>query len=212
MLIAKYSELINDVLPSLAADPSYPVTEYAIKRACIDFCAGSWLWQYLPDPIDVEAGEAFYDLEPETGADVSAVMDVAHNNVPIKAKSIAWLDANLPGWRTTPAVPKFYTQVDTDQIILAAVPDSNITNGLTMTLALQPSQTAVGLPKWIFNQYMYVLAEGAIARLMLMPNKPWTDLQNGAAKDSAFRGAIANARASAVAALGRAEHRVTPQH
>ena len=212
MLIAKYSDLIDDVLPTLAADPSYPVAEYAIKRACIEFCSGSWIWQFLPDPIDVEAGEAYYDLEPESGADITTVMDVAHNNVPLKAQSIAWLDAQLPGWRTTPAVPKYYTQVDTDQIILAAVPDSNISGGLTMTLALQPSQAAQGMPKWIFNQYMYVLAEGAIAHLMLMPNKPWTDLANGALHRSNFTGSIANARASTVAALGRAAHRVTPQH
>lgn len=212
MLIAKYSELLNDVLPSLSADPSDPVTEYAIKRACIEFCAGSWIWQYLPDPIDVEAGEAYYDLEPETGADVSAVMDVAHNAVPLDAKSVAWLDAQLPGWRTNPSVPKYYTQVDSEQIILAAVPDANITGGLTMTLALEPSQSAVGLPKWIFNQYIYTLAEGAIAKLMMMPNKPWTDLQNGAMHESNFRAAIANARALSTAALGRAAHRATSQH
>lgn len=212
MLIAKYSELIDDVLPALAADPSYPVVEYAIKRACIEFCAGSWIWQFLPDPIDVVAGEPYYDLEPESGADVSVVMDVAHNNVPLTAKSVAWLDGQLPGWRTTLAVPKYYTQVDTDQIILAAAPDSSIAGGLTMTLALQPSQASQGMPKWIFNQFMYSLAEGAMAKLMLMPNKPWTDLSTGAFHNTNFQGAIANARASTTAAIGRAAHRVTSQH
>lgn len=212
MLIAKYADLIDDVLPMLAADPSYPVAEYAIKRACIDFCAGSWIWQFLPDPIDVEAGEAYYDLEPESGSDITAVMDVQHNNVPLTAKSVAWLDAQLPGWRTTPAVPKYYTQVDTDQIILAAVPDSSIAGGLTMTLALQPTQTSQGIPKWIFSQFMYSLAHGAISNLMLMPSKPWTDMSAGAYYAASFQNAIANARASAVAALGRAAHRVTPQH
>lgn len=212
MLIAKYSELIDDVLPSLSADPSYPVVEYAIKRVCIEFCAGAWIWQFIQDPIDVEAGESYYDLEPEIGSDITAVMDVSHNNVHLTAKSISWLDTQLPGWRTQPAVPKYYTQVDTDQIILAAVPDSNISGGLTMTLALQPSQSSQGIPKWIFNQFMYALAEGAMARLMLMPNKPWTDLATGAMHASNFSGSIANARASTLAALGRAAHRVTPQH
>ena len=212
MLISKYSELFDDVLPSLSADPSEPVTEYAIKRACIDFCAGSWIWQYMPDPIDVLAGEAYYDLEPEQGADVSVVMDVQHNLVPLTAKPLMWLDKNVPGWRTTQTVPKYYTQVDTDQIILAAVPDVDIAGGITMTLALQPSQSSQGIPKWIFNQFMYALAAGAMARLMLMPNKPWTDLTLGAAHAANFQGAIANARATTMAALGRAEHRVTPQH
>lgn len=212
MLITKYSEILNDVLPSLNADPSDPVTEYAIKRACVDFCAGSWIWQYLPDPIDVTAGEAYYDLEPEMGSDVTTVMDVAHNGVPLVAKSIMWLDKNLPGWRTTQGLPKYYTQTDTDQIILAPVPDTSIAGGLTMTLALQPNQASQGMPKWIVTQYLYTLAAGAMSRLMLMPNKPWTDLQLGAMHGQNFAGSIANARANTLAALGRAEHRVTSQH
>lgn len=212
MLITKYTDLLSDVLPSLKADPSDPVTEYAIKRACIEFCAASWVWQYLPDPIDVVAGEAYYDVEPDSGSEVTAVMNVAHNGVLLDAKSVMWLDTNYTSWRTTQAVPKYYTQVDMDQVILAGVPDANITGGLTMTLALEPAKTATGLPKWICSQYLYSLAEGAISRLMLMPNKPWTDLAVGQDMRKNFEAATANARASSLAALGRATNRVTPQH
>ncbi|CAB4122884.1 hypothetical protein UFOVP33_71 [uncultured Caudovirales phage] len=208
----KYSDLIDDVLPSLGADPSDPVTEYAIKRACIEFCNLSWVWKHLPDPINVKGGQAYYDLESPADTDISAVMDAAHNTVPLNSKSVAWLDAQLPGWRTSRAVPKYYTQLDTEQLILAAVPDSDIKGGLTLTLALQPAQSATGLPKWIFNQYLYTLADGAIARLMLMPNKPWTDLQNGSDRRAKFDAGIANARASANAALGRAAQRSEAAH
>ena len=57
-----------------------------------------------------------------------------------------------------------------------------------------------------------VLAEGALAKLMMMPNKPWTDIQNGADRRTKFEVGIANARASAVSALGSAPQRVTAQH
>ena len=212
MVIIKYSELLDDVLPNLAADPSDPVTEYAIKRACIEFCAGSWIWKELSDPIDVTAGEAFYDLEPSNGADITAVMDVAYNGTPLPAKSVAWLDANLPGWRSNTATPQYFTQVDTEQIILAPVPAAALAAGLTLTLAMEPSRSSTGLPKWIFNQYMYTLADGAMARLMLMPDKPWTNLANGQDRRQQFEAGIASARASAVAGLGRATLRVASQH
>ncbi len=208
----KYSELLDEVLPYLPADPSDPVTENAIKRAVIEFCSSSWIWRHLPDPITVIAGEAYYDLEPPTGTDIAAVIDVALNNVPLTAKSIAQLDDEIPGWRTTQITPKYYTQLDTEQVILAAVPPTGITDGLTMTLAVQPSQTATGFPKWIFNQYLYALADGALGKLMLMPNKPWTDLVNGADRRNRFESAIANARANAVSGLGRAAGRVKYQH
>jgi len=57
-----------------------------------------------------------------------------------------------------------------------------------------------------------VLAEGALAKLMMMPNKPWTDIQNGADRRTKFEAGVANARSSAVSALGSAPQRVTAQH
>lgn len=212
MANTKYSDLLDDVLPNLAADPSDPVTEYAIKRAVIDFCAGSWVWKHLPDPIDVTASEATYDLEPLPATDIAAVMAAEHNNVPLDPKGLDWLNREIPGWRTTLKTPKYFTQVDTEQIILAPVPEATIVSGLSLTLALQPSQNSTGFPKWIANQFLYALADGAIARLMLMPNKPWTDVVNGQDRRTKFENAMANARAHAVSALGRAATRTASQH
>lgn len=212
MATVKYSDLLPEVLPNLAADPSEPVTVNAIKRACIQFCRESWVWKHLPDPADLAAGETTYDLEVISGADVSAVMNVTANGVPLKNRNTAWLDTELPGWRTTRATPKYYTQVDTQQIILAPVPDINVTAGLVMTLAMQPSQRATGIPAWIYNQYLYSLAHGALAYLMLMPGKAWTDKELGASYFKLFEGAIADARADAESALGRAPVRSSYQH
>lgn len=208
----KYSDMLDDVLPSLAADPSDPVTEHAIKRAVIEFCAGSWIWKHLPDPMDVTANEAVYDLEPLPGTDVSMVMSVALDGYPLTNKATDWLDSNEPGWRTVTGTPRYFTQVDPTQLILAQVPSASTTGGLTATLALQPDQRATGFPSWIANQYLYALADGAISRLMLMPNKPWTDLPNGQDRRTRFDAAIANARATAVGGLGRAPTRTASQH
>lgn len=207
-----YTDLLDDVLPHLAADPSDPVTLAAIKRAAIEFCRKSWVWHHLPDPQNLRAGTAEYDLDPPAGADIATVIDVQVGNVPLTPKSIAWLNANLPGWRTTAATSKHYTQVDTDQVILAPLPADNLTQGLLMTVALQPSQSATGLPKWLATQYLYAIADGAIARLMLMPGKPWTDLPNGADHRARFEAAFNDAREAAVSALGRAAVRTTSQH
>lgn len=208
----KYSELLDEVLPYLAADPSDPVTENAIKRSVIEFCAGSWIWKHLPDPLDVVAGESAYDIEPIPGTDVTTVLAAELDGVPLAPKDIPWLNREIPRWRTVAARPKYFTQVDAEQVMLAALPDVSIPAGLTMTLALQPSHASTGFPKWIFNQYIYVLAEGSLAKLMMMPNKPWTDIENGADRRTKFEAGIANARASAVSALGSAPQRVSSQH
>lgn len=212
MATTKYADLLDEVLPYLAADPSNPVTENAIKRAVIEFCAGSWIWKHLPDGQTTFAGEPTYDLEPLTGSDVSVVMHVAYDGVPLLHKPLEWLDVELPRWRSTTGTPKYFSQINSEQIVLAPIPDAGLINGLTMTLALQPSQTATGFPSWIGNQYFEDLANGALARLMLMPNKPWTDLQNGAARQMVFNAAVSNAKANAVRSLARAEIHTKSHH
>lgn len=212
----KYADLLPEVLQSLAARPSEPeidiVVMGCIKRAVIEFCAESWIWKHLPDPMDVVAGESACDLEPLPGSDVAAVLAVDLDGTPLAPQDISWLNREIPRWRTVAGTPRYFTQVDTEQILLAPLPSANQVNGLTFTLALQPSQTATGFPKWLFSQYSPVLAEGALARLMLMPGKSWTDINTGAYHRARFEAGIGNARASAVSALGGASLRVTGQH
>lgn len=212
MASTKYSDLLPEVLPWLSADPSDPVTENAIKHAAIEFCDSSWVWRVIADPIDIVAGEAFYDLEPPTGADVSSVLNVQVADQPIDQKSIDWLNTNTPGWRTTPGTPRYFTQVDSEQLILANLPDTSISQGLTMTLALAPSLTSTSIPKWLASQFLDAIVQGALARLMMMPDKPWTAFKSGLDNRDGFRSATANARATSVFALGSAPLRTTSQH
>ena len=207
-----YTAFLPEVMPELAADPSQPVALNAIKRAVIDFCAGSWIWKYLADPISVQAGNAVYDLEPPTGTDITTVMNVTCNGTPLANRTTDWLDEEMPDWRTKRATPRYFTQVDTETIILAPVPDYNVAQGLVMTLVLQPSQSATSFPKWIFNQYIYAICYGAVGKLMLMNQKPWTDLKTGDDKRKDFLEEIANARASSANALARAPVRSVNQH
>lgn len=204
MAILKYSDLRSEVLPYLKADPSNPITDRAIKKAVIEFCNRSWVWKHMPDPQDVTVGESYYDLEYPQGSEISSVIGVALDGVPLDPKAIDWLDLNEPRWRTVQATPKYYTQVDTEQIILAYVPQYSVSGGLTMTLAVQPDQTSTSFPKWIGTQYWYVLVSGALANLMLMSNEDYSDDAKGAYHLGIFNAGIADARGDGVGALGRA--------
>lgn len=204
--------MLTDVLPYLAADPSDPVTEYAIRRAVVDFCASTLIWRYIPDPQDVVAGEAYYDIDVPTGAQVNSVLYAKLDGVPLLNKSVEWLNANEPRWDTDMGVPKYFTQIDSDQVILALVPDSNYSEALSMMIALYPSATSTSFPAWIASQYGYSIAVGAVSRLMLMPNKPWTNMQVGAIYRAEFEGDKANARADAALALSRAPLRTADEH
>ena len=166
MANSPYTDLIDNVLPFLAADPSDPVTEVAIRRAAIEFIAGSWVWQILADPIAVTAGVASYALSAPAGASVSAVLDAQLDGDPLTAKALAWLNANLPNWRMQPGTPSYYTQTDSENIVLAPLPAWASSYGLTVTLALQPADASSEIPEWIASQYGRYIADGAVAILI----------------------------------------------
>lgn len=208
----EYSQLLPEVLPYLRADPSDPVTENAIKRTVIEFCSSTLVWKHTPDPINVVAGTSAYTIAAPTDSVVAAVLSAQIDGQPIDPKSLDWLDSNVPRWRTQAATPEYFTQTEPQQLILAPLPSSTLASGLTLTVGLQPSQSAVGFPQWIFDQFLYVLADGAISKLMLMSDKPWTDMQNGADRRARFESATSGARTSADSSLGRATSRVTAQH
>lgn len=212
MATTKYTDLIDDVLPLLAADPSDPVTEGAIKRTVIEFCGGSWIWKAFQDPVTIKAGVNTYDLEPDTGADVTTILAAELDGLTLDAKDVPWLNVNAPRWRTVGGAVKYFTQIDTESVVLAPLPDVTVSKGLTITLAQQPSQSATGFPSWIYNQFIYALIDGAVSRLMLMPNKGWSDPGTGLDRRAKFESAIANARNSSVSALGIAPMRTRPQH
>lgn len=208
----KYSDLISEVLPYLAAYPSDTLAENAIKRAAIEFCSGSMIWKHLPDAMDVIAGENEYILELPQGAEVSMVLNVSLDGAQLDPKTVDWLDSQCSGWLTDAAKPDYYTQIESEKIILAPLPSETVTAGLVLSFALQPSLTSTSFPKWIFSKFPYAITDGALAKLMLIPNKPWTDIQNGSDRRSRFESAIGTARESSSKALGRAPIRSTSYH
>jgi hypothetical protein len=212
MATTPYTALLPEVLPLLASDPSEPVTINAIKQSVIEFCQESHVWKFFPDPENIVAGEPRYTVQAPNGADVASVMTVTIDGEPVDPASPINLDEEMPKWRTDTGTPKYWTQTDTDELILVPAPDANGTLTLAMTLALQPDQRVEYAPRWLIERYRYKLAWGAVSKLMLMPNKPWTDMASGAYYASKFMGEIANARADAVHGLSRAPLRVRAQH
>lgn len=216
MASVKYADCLDEVWSQLAVKPSDPeidsTVQNAYRRTVIELCAGSWVWKESPDPLDVSAGESACDFELPQGAEVCAVLSVVLSGQPLDASTLSRLDQEIPDWRTRASTPRFYALTDTEQILLAPVPDASASGALVLTLALQPTPASTGFPRWLYRQYGDALADGAAARLMLMSGKPWSDLKNGAFRRDRFVAAAYNARARAASGLSGAPLRSTSQH
>lgn len=212
MATIKYTDLLSEVLPHLTADPSEPAAVAALSNAVIEFCARSLVWRFYADAIDVTAGESTYQLEPPANADIATVLSCKYDGKNIDHKSTDDLDDLMPTWQTESSTVKWFTQVDTESVILAPLPDETISQGLLFVLALQPRRSSFSFPRWIASQYMEALAAGAIARLAGMNNKPWSDAETADRKRKEFDAAIASARGSGLKGLGRAVTRTSSYH
>lgn len=77
------------------------------------------------------------------------------------------------------------------------------------TVALQPTQTAVGVPDFVFSDFVEDIAAGALARLLSIPDKAWTDTSLAQAKRNFFEGRVSIAAAKASKGFSRGRRRVT---
>ncbi|MGE8446710.1 MAG: hypothetical protein ACN6O1_10890 [Comamonas sp.] len=205
------ADAVDDVLPHLAADPSSPVTELAIRNAAIEFCSTSGVWTYTQEDASLTAGQRAVELEPDMGAAVVRVLAVRYRGKALApANQGKWLDEVEYGDPT--GAPRFWAQNDTEQVLLHPVPVTSQAGVLEIDLALQPSRTATTVPGWIWAKWGERIVDGALARLMLMPGKPWTAPELGALHRQLFHGAMHNAQAGAITNRARAPLRTRSRH
>ncbi|NSX14950.1 hypothetical protein HTY52_12780 [Cupriavidus taiwanensis] len=211
MSATKYTDLFNEVLPELPG-VSEALATNAIRNTIIEFCRGSWCWRYFMDPLPVLAGLSACELDPPPGAEVTQVLVAKVDGKEILPKSETDLTALMPRWQTETGTPKYYLTDDPMQIILAPVPDTKIMGGLVVTVALQPTRGSTGFPTWIWSRYFDALASGAKARLMAMPGKPWTNLQQAVLYRAQFELTVAAAKVESQNSLSRGPMRTASYH
>lgn len=159
-----------------------PTMRFALREAAVEFCERTRLWRF-EDEYAISAEKCDAIFAPD-GAVIHEIESVTFDGQPLTPVSIAWLDENYRGWRTQDytGVPRYFSQVEPDQLCL--VPQAVGTVGLS--LWLKPSNDADQLPDWMFNQFRETLAQGAIARILMIPNQSFTNYELGAAFGASF--------------------------
>lgn len=74
-----------------------------------------------------------------------------------------------------PARPRCFSLADPSVLRLSPMPDESLGAVLWINASLVPVPDATRLPNVAQSHHYEAILEGALARLHLMPNKPWTD-------------------------------------
>lgn len=178
--MASYESFLSRVMPHVIGAPE-PLALQAISDATIEFCEKSLILQRDHDPVTVIANVVDYDLEPPTGYLVVKVMRAWLDNIKLNPAAPDFVaDAGVynrlySSYSAGPSTPRAYVQKDPRSISLWPVADKKYANGLTMRVALKPTRAAETVEDEIYEDYVETIAAGAISRLMLSPEKPYTN-------------------------------------
>lgn len=182
----------------------------AIRRAAIEFFEKTLAWVYNHPAIDVVAAQMAYPFVPPAGAVVAKVLQAWYNGGKITSKTPDQLDEIYANWRTITGTPQYITQDDERNLLLVPTPSAALTAGLVLRVALKPTLASTGVETRIYEEYRDAIASGAKARLMLMKDKPYSDMKLGALEMGLFNAAVADAKFKAQKGFGRARVRTVP--
>lgn len=165
---------IDEFLPKIhqfAPGIADPVAYEWIVQAAIEFCEKTRAWvdfdEYTLSGIDPSGIIAPADSV------IHEIATLNFNGEELQPRSPADMDNLVPGWRQGRARgnPMYFTQMTPNTVAVAPLQAGRITAWLT----LKPSPDARMLPDFLSDQYRQVIADGALARILVLPNQPFTN-------------------------------------
>lgn len=187
-----FSEWYREILPDCPG-LSLDFALHHIRNAAIDFCTRTWVWRYA-DTGTMVATTATYAIASPAGSEVTGVLWVkAQNDVNGDEETIG--KATYRQVIHAPAqagAPYAYTLQRYDDITFYPTPDD--TYDYSIWVALRPTSTATDIDSDVFVKYRDGIAHGALARLLAMGNKPWSDPAGSTVHATEYMRAIRNAK------------------
>lgn len=176
-MMVKFSKMYRDVRNTVTGCPTDLVHD-ALRQSAIDFCKHTSVLVVTLDPISLVAGESNYDLVSDPGTHVYGLVAANLNGARLQLVTRTQLDVGYPDWESKTGTPQYALFVPgEEQVRLVPEPDAADTDALFVSVVLAPDDNADGIERDIYLRYKGVLAAGAKEKLLMLPNKAWTNPQ-----------------------------------
>ncbi|MND20859.1 hypothetical protein D3C76_48030 [compost metagenome] len=146
-----------------------PTAHAAILDAARTFCERTRLWRD-EDSFEITGDTCNVICVPD-GAELFEIETASWDDSPLEPIAFADLERDHPTWRTDDGSPRFISQAGMDSIVLAP---RGSTGTLRLRLFLKPSTSADELPDFLAKHYLRVIADGALAEILMIPQQPFT--------------------------------------
>ncbi|WP_419783585.1 hypothetical protein [Maridesulfovibrio sp.] len=169
--------------------PRCPVPQIIteLRSAAIRFCKDSRVWRHTSDLMDVYKGECRYVFEPPPKTTVVSTLEVY-----FRGEILIPLDDRVV--RDEPGVPDSFKVEEPGVVRLVPCPREDEEAVLQTVNILAPYVTADVCPKFLLDFHGETIASGAKAKLMMVPDKPWSDPARARLEQAEFNAGKAEIR------------------
>lgn len=195
--MASIAELMSLVRPYAPECPD-PIAEQALAEAAREWCQQTWTWQAAVDG-EVEAGATsltFYELPTDTT--LVSVLTLRSDTKRLTPRTTRQLSREDAQWRSRSGPHQHYIftgEKNTIELYPFAVPALTYSG----TVAVAPVRGGDELGDRVADEYGEIISYGALARLLRIPRREWTDIREAAQCEVRFLAAMPLAKSRAVA-------------
>jgi len=194
MAIVPYTEWLPYVQVNVPDCPRALIVE-AIRQKVIEFCQKSLFLRQELDGFYTVADDNEYDLSPPVDNNIAQLLMLKVNKRELEPKTQSDLEEIYQDWRDQEGEPSYFFLKNTYTAIL--VPKPIGVYPVRILVALKPTQAAQSVDESIFEEYKDAIKHGALAYLMMMPEKSWSNPNMSAFYQSQFDAAIQESKTRA---------------
>ena len=192
-----FSSFTAEVLPSVPGVPP-PLVNTAVRQAATTLCRESGCWIEILAPISSVADTDEYTLASASAdGQIRTIMTVFYDNKELGEQTWEGLRRDFPDHPNTDTagIPYRWAMKDTDTISLFPVVETAVTDAIVVRCTIQPKKAATGVDSKVAEDYEEQIVYGALFKLLIMPDKPWSDPKLGMFYGNMFRNGCMVARA-----------------
>jgi hypothetical protein len=185
----KYLDFSDFIRQDCQGVPNF-MLERAVRDSAIEFCKKTGVYIPEAEEILITAGVNEYDVSVPTGTELNYITDIFANKTRLQAVSWSELIHKIGDGEET-GTPRYYSQRDNTNFFLAPIPD--VADTLRVLYSLKPSSSSTSLPDTVGKENREAITQGALYRLQMMPNQPFTNQSAGIINKQFFDRSISSA-------------------
>lgn len=185
--MASFDDFLPDIMPDVGTCPPDTVRR-EVLQAAIHFCRTTQAWTEMLDPSALINKMATYSLDLPSDSRLIMVREVWAPDRQLLPRSLQEVARRYPNWQVAQGAPEFYNMLTWNELRIYPIP-IGIPKGFAITVraALAPTNTAKVAPDVLAERWRDAIIARAKSQLMIMRDKPWTDVNTAAIHAGVYR-------------------------